>query len=117
MLKFIIFLCSVSMAFGQVEIQNKNGVATVQKVIEVPGKSAADIYKSAIRWISIAFNNPEAVTTSTIENELITGQGSGELSMAGFNSYKYRLQIDVKDGKARITTENFTILTNIGTYD
>lgn len=100
-------------AFAQVEMTTKNGSCQFQKVIELPGKTAPDLYKASLKWISVTYKNPSAVTTSTIENDLITGKGSAEVPMPGIvpisTPYRYVFRIDVKEGKARITIDGVVI--------
>jgi hypothetical protein len=102
-------------SFPKNEMVYKNYVISFQKVIDVPGKPVGDIYKSALKWISVSYKNPESVITSTIENDIITGRGSGivvvpAVIFSHVPHYRYNFRIDVKDNKARITLSEFELV-------
>lgn len=112
-LRLIIFLTSIQGLYAQEQPLKMiviDGTAKFQKVIDVPGKSSSELYKSAVRWVSVAFKDPESVTMSQIVDDLITGKGSGDVKFMGVSTwYKYAFRIEVKDEKARITMDSYIV--------
>lgn len=91
------------------------GKAQVRKIVEMPGKDAAEVYRLAQRWVALAFHNKDKVVQTEVENELIRGDGyeSQRVKMAGASyDLKYSFAIDVKDQKLRFTMYN--MLTGYG---
>ena len=83
----------------------KNGF-TDFVVTKVDGKSQSDLYKKAIEWISVTYNDPSQVLKAKIENDYIRIEGSNNdmicLKMLGSktcNSAKYQIEISFKDNK------------------
>jgi hypothetical protein len=115
----ILFMLAIN-ASAQVEMTYADGGAQFQQVIEAEGKAAADLYKSVIRWVNVAYKNPESVISAQLENELVKGNGAGDVIMPGIMpvnyTYRYHFTIDIKDGKVRITVNDMKILTNSGTF-
>lgn len=98
----IFILCAATSAMAQVKVECKNGLGQYQQVIDVPGKSAKEIYTRAHRWVLGMYTSPEP---GKIENEMLKGVGAGSVRIAlGVTSdFKYAFTIEVKDGRARYT--------------
>jgi hypothetical protein len=107
----MLMMASVS---AQVKLQFENGGGLYQKVIDVPGKNAAELYAKVNRWIIEAYTNPEKVITAKIENETIKGSGATSVKIgAGVNeSLTYTFTIDVKDARVRYSMNP----NRVGTY-
>jgi hypothetical protein len=102
----LLFLVSMS-AFAQEKISiTPTGVAPA--VIEMPGKTAAELYKKTKEWINIYYKNPKEVLKGDIENDLIRIDG---FAVGGYKTkgmgivydfdYSYTLEIQFKEGKCR----------------
>jgi hypothetical protein len=105
----------ITQAKAQVQMENKDGVAQFQRVIEVEGKNASELYKIASDWVKTTYKNPDKVVTATTENELIKGSGVAPIKLGGglaavYDDYRYIFQIDVKDAKVRYTLSNMVLV-------
>jgi hypothetical protein len=118
MMIITLFCLSIS-SFSQ-EMKCIDGVAQIQKVVEIEGKSASDIYKAAQHWIAKSFHNKDKVIQSEIENELIRGDGyePGKVKLAFlvYSDLKYSFTIDIKDGRMRFTMNNLESKSSSGSY-
>lgn len=105
---------------AQTELSYNSGNAQFQKVLDVPGKSAADLYALATRWVATTFNNPDAATWSKIDGEMVRGQGfdgsGAKLALGVRADARYAWQVDVKDSKVRFTVSDMRIITTSGTF-
>lgn len=103
--------------YGQ-EMKCINLHAKIEQVIDLEGKSAADIYKIAHRWIAKSFHNKDKIIQVEVENEVITGRGyeSGVIKMTAIDyaALSYAFTIDVKEGKLRLTVESMIGVTGDG---
>lgn len=74
-------------------------------VANVEGKTAAELYKKTLDWVSVTYKNPKEVIKAQIENEYIRIEGSktGLVSVVRMikSSYesKYQIEISFKDDK------------------
>lgn len=112
-------LCSF-LANCQVTLDYNGGNSRFQKVIEAPGKTTADLYKLAKRWVALTFTNPDKATYSELENEMVRGAGfqdnAVKLAPLVVGDMKYQWQIDVKEGKVRFTLSDMTVITTSGRF-
>lgn len=93
------------------ELSCEGGKAHLQRVVEIPGKSAADIYKVATRWAAKSFHGKAQI--NTVENEMIKGD-SYEPKLAKIaamieSDFAYSFLIEIKEGKMRFTMDNFQL--------
>jgi hypothetical protein len=72
----------------------------------VEGKTATELYKKTIDWISVTYKNPKEVIKAQIENEYIRIEGAKEnmiclksLGMLNCYNARYLIEISLKDGK------------------
>ncbi len=88
------------------------GRARVQRVVEMPGKDAAEIYRLAQRWVALTFRNKDEVIQTEIENELVRGDGyePKAIRMAGSHQdFSYSFAIDIKDQRLRFTLQDMKV--------
>ena len=89
------------------------GQAKIQQVVEMQGKSAAEIYKLAQRWVALSFHNKDRVIQTQVENELIRGDGyePGQMKVApgAYSDLKYSFSIEIKDNKLRFTMYDISV--------
>lgn len=78
-------------------------------VIDVPDKSAAELYKSIKEYIYITYKNPDHVLKSDIENELLRFDTFDDVFVLYNNSgikvpitVHFTTEVKFKDGKVRI---------------
>lgn len=92
----------------KVEMNCNSGQAQIQKVMEYPGKTTSELYKIVNLWITKSFyNKDDKVIQSSIENEMIRGDGY-KLSILKMGSHTYTdlrfsFQIDIQNSKIRYT--------------
>lgn len=83
---------------------NKDGI-TDYLVVEVPGKTAAELYQQTINWIKMSYKNPDSVIKATIENDYVRFMGSSTRLLCfnnlGKNCYdsNYQIEVSFQDGK------------------
>jgi hypothetical protein len=72
----------------------------------VEGKTAQELYKKTLDWVSITYKNPKEVIKAQIENDYIRIEGSKSnmlcmkvLGMQTCNDVRYQIEISLKDGK------------------
>lgn len=108
MKKLFLLLVLVSFSgFAQEKITiTPTGVAPV--VIEMEGKTAAELFKKTKEWINTYYKNPKEVLKAEIENEMIRVDGyaiggykTKGLGMTTDYDYDYTLEIQFKDNKVR----------------
>jgi len=111
-----------SNANGQPVSVNESGLMHAQKIFDFSGKSSSEIYKQSKMWLNNYYKNPEAVLTGDIEDAAIKGRGHQSCGavMKGLITtcfdLGYRFAIDIKDGKARMTINDFEVSTDQGAY-
>lgn len=92
---------------GQVKVDYNGGAPQYQKVIEVEGKTAADLYKACNKWVAVTYKNAAAVVAAQVENEMIKGNGASvngvKIGALVYATLDYSFTIDIKDGKVRYT--------------
>jgi hypothetical protein len=84
-------------------------------VVEVEGKTAAEMYKNVYEYIQKTYKNPLAAINARVEDSYIqydTHISKLILAKMGFSSgvydVEYNTRIDFKDGKAKISFTEFT---------
>ncbi|UQD54998.1 DUF4468 domain-containing protein [Flavobacterium sp. K5-23] len=72
----------------------------------VEGKTAQELYKKTLDWVSITYKNPKEVIKAQIENDYIRIEGSKSnmicmkaLGMLTCNDVRYQIEISLKEGK------------------
>lgn len=104
-----------STMIDRITLENKDGSAYIQKVIEVPGKSASELFALGKRWVALTFVNTEAVTQSVLENEMIRGMGVGAVrTYFSVSKLQYEFKLDFKDGKVRFTMYSMYVMSSNG---
>ncbi len=90
-------------------VLSRTGVAPI--VFTYDSLKTPEIYQRCLNWVQLSYKNPEKVVKSKIENELLRIDGFKE-SACSYKSIKqliydmeYTLQIDIKDGKIRLSYE------------
>lgn len=75
-------------------------------ITSVEGKTAQELYKKTLDWVSVTYKNPKEVIKAQIENDYIRIEGakSGMLCMKSLgmlfcNDVRYQIEISLKDGK------------------
>ena len=83
-------------------------------VISIEGKTASELFKKTLDWVSVTYKNPKEVIKAQIENDYIRIEGSSK-DLVCFNAMgkscntaKYTIEISFKDGKYK-----FDIIKNI----
>jgi hypothetical protein len=104
---FLLLVLVAISGFSQEKISiSPTGVAPV--VIEMEGKTAAELFKKTKEWINTYYKNPQEVLKAEIENEMIRIDG---FAVGGYKTkglgvitnydYDYTLEIQFKDNKLR----------------
>jgi len=75
-------------------------------IMNVPSKSAVDLYKKTIEWVAVTYKSPKDVILSQIENEYIRIEGVDKamwaIKMLGLSDNvmcRYQIEISFKDNK------------------
>jgi hypothetical protein len=104
---FLLLVLVAISGFSQEKITiTPTGVAPI--VIEMEGKTAAELFKKTKEWINTYYKNPQEVLKAEIENEMIRidgfavgGYKTKGLGMITNYDYDYTLEIQFKDNKLR----------------
>lgn len=88
-------------------------------IIEIPGKSSAEIYKELLNYINKTYKNPDEVIKAQTQNSYLRFEFV-DYNMAFFKRAwvniniggKTSVEIDVKDGKVRISSITPTLYVN-----
>lgn len=106
------FFCECFGQRSEWSIVDRKG--SMQKIIAVPGKDAAYIYREVNRWLVATFKNPEDVVKGRLEKEYIKGQACHAklltLGAVGSGDFQYGFTIDIKDEKVKVTLTNGILL-------
>lgn len=115
------FLLITSLGFSQSkEFTFTNQGITDYLVIEVPGKTAAELYSQTINWINTYYKNPESVIRAKIENDYIRWIGTSSdfvvLNVFGKAniSSSYQIEVSFQDGKYKFDLIDINILETKG---
>lgn len=107
MVAILMMVTTQSQELPKVEI-SPNGIEPV--VVDVPDKTAAEMYQSVKYWIQENYKNPSEVLKGDIPNELIRFDGYSKdiwsykaLGMGYTYDVAYTITLDFKDGKYRYT--------------
>lgn len=95
---------------AELELQIENGIATLQKVVEVPG-TKDDLFTDARQWLFDTYRSGKAVLELEDKEEgVIIGNGkTGELiynnvmSKVEAGNFRYSIKLEFKPGKYRLT--------------
>lgn len=82
-----------------------------ENIIKVDSLKADQIYANSLKWVNQTFKNPDIILKSKIPGELIRIRSFWKIPSKGvFGSttlqLSYTMQIDIKDGKVRITVND-----------
>jgi hypothetical protein len=106
MRKIILGLAMFFTAFGfsqETEFRFTKDGFSDYVVTDCKDKSAAELYKKTIDWISVTFNNPKEVLKAQIENDYLRFKSVEEnlfcLNQAMCSDMKYQIEVSFKDGK------------------
>ena len=104
-----LLLIALFLVTGCATTSTENVVSEMNAIVEVPTKTADELFVLANSWAVDTFNSAEAVIEfSDKDAGIIKGTFSHEIS--GFNTYltKTTITIEVRKGRARITFDNPT---------
>ncbi|SDR87241.1 protein of unknown function [Mucilaginibacter mallensis] len=111
---FVLILISSGTAFAQkdttgLNIPVKDGNVVYERVVEIPGKSKADLYKNAKQWFVDYFKSSRDVIQSEDKGDgKIVGKGilpvlfNGAMGTQVIYDDNLSIQVDCKDGKYRV---------------
>jgi hypothetical protein len=107
MKKLIILLFVGFLGFGQEMPKiTKEGLTPI--IVNVEGKTSAEIYAKAKEWVQTYYKNPSDVLKADIPNEMIRIEGyavdgykTKNLGVAYGYDYDYILEIEFKEGRYR----------------
>jgi len=98
---------------------DKNEALTYQQIIEVPGKTKAQLYVTLNYWVTATFKDKQAITLNDKEAGCIIVSSTID-AIADHTGTLYRyvvsitpvIKLDIKDGKVRITytVQNYDVL-------
>lgn len=97
----------------------KDGI-TDYLVVEVPNKTASELYTQTINWINTYYKNPESVIRAKIENDYIRWIGTSSdfvvLNVFGkaYISSSYQIEVSFQDGKYKFDLIDINILQTKG---
>ncbi len=107
----VIFL---SQSIAQSITVDDSGKLMARKVFEFAGKSAEEIYDAAIMWANRSFSNPKEAISSQIRPKYIKANGYSSKAVVfgglSFLDLSFDIEIEIKNGKSRMTINNFYIL-------
>ncbi len=92
-------------------------------VTDVPDKSAADLYKRSIEWISAKYKDPSQASKEKVENSLIVFEGTAKplISLnpvARVNHLsKFQVALSFKDGKYKFDVVSLEYFVPASTLD
>ena len=119
-LKLLVALFIVSLSYAQNVVVTPNGLASATDntkeyvVIEVPGKTASELYKNMNNYIQKNYNDPDYATKGKVENEhlhFVTHADNVLYYKAGIvYNVSYLTNVDFRDGKAKITFSDINLL-------
>lgn len=102
-------------------LRDKGNLQNTYLVIETPGKTAAELYQNAIRYVQKQYKNPDAATKGSIENELLRfdtyAPQFAKVNNSGamlVTSMEYGTELQFKDDKVRIEISNVDITADNG---
>lgn len=109
-MKNILFLMLLPLlSFGQhTDFQFTKDTITDYVVLKSEGKTAADLYKKTLQWISVYYKSPKDVIKSQIENEYIRIEGSTDKlvvlkpMLAVYFESRYQIEFYFKDGRFKM---------------
>ncbi|MEC5157051.1 DUF4468 domain-containing protein [Chryseobacterium sp. MP_3.2] len=91
-------------------------------IVDFPGKSRTEIYKSLKSWIAKTYTNPDFVTKSDVPNEYLRINGlwnimsKGPLGKSALG-VSYTLTFDIKDQKLRYNIDKIGGVGNFSYYN
>lgn len=103
--------CATPQSMGLIQL--KKDQAETSKVVEIKGVTKDELHERSKQFIADSFKSAQAVIQYESKDQgRIMGKGViGGYTEIGFSSYYMRydfsFNIDVKDGKARLTTSNY----------
>lgn len=90
----------------------------IEEIVEVPNKNQNEIYDQARQWFTNYFVSGESVIDyEDKESGTIIGKGlsdSGSFNFVSLSRFKYKIKVDTKDNKARITVNLINYEVKIG---
>ena len=114
LLMFFCSLCLVSNAqellLTPVGLRNAKDLDKTYVVINLEGKSAKELYNSAIKYINKTYKNPEAVIKGKVEGEFLKFNTRSESALTGKKNFvgftltydlTYTTELSFKDGKVK----------------
>nr|WP_315144495.1 DUF4468 domain-containing protein [uncultured Flavobacterium sp.] len=117
LLKLLILVSFYSNA-QETEYKFTKGGFTDYVVGVVEGKTAQELYKKTLDWVSVTYKNPKEVIKAQIENDYIRIEGAKSnmlcvksFGMLNCNDVRYQIEISLKDGKYKfdlIKLEQYT---------
>lgn len=107
---FAFFIMMPLIGFAQNKFSvSKDAGLTKSIVVEIPEKSASDIYAKSLEWIMKNYKNPDEVILAKIESDYIRFEGFAPglfcfsaLGSKNCNDVKYQMELAFKDGKYRL---------------
>lgn len=91
----------------------------IVKIHEAPGKSKAEVCRTARDWVALTFKDSKAVV-EVYDLEAGTMIGKGRVILLGFGATPFptdfTIQVDCKDGRARSTYSGFMTNSSGMTY-
>ena len=103
--------CATPESMGLIPL--KKDQAETSKIIDIKGATKDELHERAKQFVADSFKSAQAVIQyESKEQGRIIGKGVvGGYTEVGFSSYylsyNFSFNIDVKDGKARLTTSNY----------
>lgn len=105
----LIFLICGFICNSQIKTTAKlNEIVLAENVILIDSLSADKIYNNSIKWVNKVFKNPDFVLRSKIPGEMFRIRSVWEIPSTGVFGKTtlelyYTMQVDIKDGKVRIS--------------
>ena len=100
-------LVALFVVSGCASTSNENVVDEMNVVVEVPNKTADELFVLANSWAVDTFNSAEAVIEFSDKDAGII-KGTFSHSISGFNTYltETTITVEVREGRARITFDD-----------
>jgi hypothetical protein len=90
---------------------------------QIPNKTASELYKGCLDWISITYKNPKEVIKAQIDSNYIRIEGSEKnmlciksLGLTSCDDARYQIEISFKDGKYKFDVVKLEKYTSYSQY-
>lgn len=110
---FSLFVCFVIALTGCLTTTvSTQDIESLQRIVELPGYSKADIYNKSLDWFARTYNSANnVIQLRDPDAGKIIGRGMGyvDFGLGTGDYYSYTMIVDIQEGRMRVRYENFDI--------